>query len=99
VTWGEERSGTCDSLPLVPGDKVVVLGLVTTSTSRVEPLEQIEARLGETSSVMDAERRRVSRGRLHPVPACSCPALPAKHPQVTQGGPAAQDDLAVARAE
>jgi len=58
----------------------VVLGLVTTKISRIEPLEQIGARLGEASSVMDAERRGVSRGRLHPVRACSCPVLPAKDP-------------------
>jgi len=32
----------------------VVLGLVTTKISRIEPLEQIGARLGEASSVMDA---------------------------------------------
>jgi len=53
-------SGTFDPLRLVPGDKVVVLGLVTTKTSRVEPLAQIDARLREARSTIDAERLALS---------------------------------------
>jgi len=37
-----------------------VLGLVTTKTSHIEPLEQIKARLGEARSLVDAERRALS---------------------------------------
>ena len=47
LEYDDERSGTFDPLRLVPGGKIVVLGLVTTKTSRIEPLEQIKARLDE----------------------------------------------------
>jgi 5-methyltetrahydropteroyltriglutamate--homocysteine methyltransferase len=60
LEYDDERSGTFDPLRLIPGDKVVVLGLVTTKTSRVEPLEQIEARLREARSLIDADRLALS---------------------------------------
>jgi 5-methyltetrahydropteroyltriglutamate--homocysteine methyltransferase len=60
LEYDDERSGTFDPLRLVPGGKVVVLGLVTTKTSRIEPLEQIKARLAEASSLIDAERLALS---------------------------------------
>ena len=60
LEYDDERSGTLDPLRLVPADKVVVLGLVTTKTSRIEPLEHIGARLAEASSLIDPERLAVS---------------------------------------
>jgi 5-methyltetrahydropteroyltriglutamate--homocysteine methyltransferase len=60
LEYDDERSGSFDPLRLVPGDKVVVLGLVTTKTSRVEPLDQIRARLGQARSVVDADRLALS---------------------------------------
>jgi methionine synthase II (cobalamin-independent) len=60
LEYDDERSGTFDPLRLVPDGKVVVLGLVTTKTSRIEPLEQIQARLLEASSLVDAERLALS---------------------------------------
>jgi len=60
LEYDDERSGTFDPLRLVPGGKVVVLGLVTTKTSRVEPLEQIQVRLREASSLIDADRLALS---------------------------------------
>jgi 5-methyltetrahydropteroyltriglutamate--homocysteine methyltransferase len=60
LEYDDERSGTFDPLRLVPADKVVVLGLVTTKTSQVEPLAQIKARLREASSLVDAERLALS---------------------------------------
>ena len=60
LEYDDERSGTFEPLRLVPGDTVVVLGLVTTKTSRVEPLDQIQARLGQARSVIDAERLALS---------------------------------------
>ena len=60
LEYDDERSGTFDPLRLVPGGKVVVLGLVTTKTPRIEPLEQIKARLDEASSLIDAERLALS---------------------------------------
>lgn len=60
LEYDDERSGTFDPLRLVPADKVVVLGLVTTKSSRIEPLEQIKARLREASSQIAAERLALS---------------------------------------
>jgi len=60
LEYDDERSGTFDPLRLVPDGKVVVLGLVTTKTSQIEPLEQIKARLREASSLIDAERLALS---------------------------------------
>jgi 5-methyltetrahydropteroyltriglutamate--homocysteine methyltransferase len=60
LEYDDERSGTFDPLRLVPADKVVVLGLVTTKNSRVESLDQIRARLGQARSVVDAERLALS---------------------------------------
>ena len=60
LEYDDQRSGTFDPLRLVPADKVVVLGLVTTKTSRLETLEQIRARLREASSLIDAERLALS---------------------------------------
>ncbi len=60
LEYDDQRSGTFDPLRLVPDGKVVVLGLVTTKTSRLESLEQIKARLGEASSLIDAERLALS---------------------------------------
>jgi 5-methyltetrahydropteroyltriglutamate--homocysteine methyltransferase len=60
LEYDDERSGTFDPLRLVPDDKIVVLGLVTTKTSRLEPLELIESRLREASSLIGAERLALS---------------------------------------
>jgi methionine synthase II (cobalamin-independent) len=60
LEYDDERSGTFDPLRLVPGGKVVVLGLVTTKTSRIEPLEQIQARLREASALIDPRRLALS---------------------------------------
>ena len=60
LEYDDERSGTFDPLRLVPEDKVAVLGLVTTKTPRVETLEQVQARLAEAGSFIDAERLALS---------------------------------------
>src|SRR5215468_4126443 len=60
LEYDDERSGSFDPLRLVPGDKVVVLGLVTTKTSRIETVEQVKARLDEARSRVDAERLALS---------------------------------------
>jgi 5-methyltetrahydropteroyltriglutamate--homocysteine methyltransferase len=60
LEYDDERSGTFDPLRLVPQDKVVVLGLVTTKTSRIEAPGQIEARLREAGSLVGADRLALS---------------------------------------
>jgi 5-methyltetrahydropteroyltriglutamate--homocysteine methyltransferase len=60
LEYDDERSGTFDPLRLVPDDKVVVLGLVTTKRARIEPLAEIESRLQQASVLIDADRLAVS---------------------------------------
>jgi len=56
LEYDDERSGSFDPLALVPDDKLVVLGLVTTKTPRVETEEQLEQRITTASRVIDLER-------------------------------------------
>jgi len=60
LEYDDERSGTFDPLRLVPDDKVVVLGLATTKTSRVESRQEITARLEQASSRIGPERVALS---------------------------------------
>jgi 5-methyltetrahydropteroyltriglutamate--homocysteine methyltransferase len=60
LEYDDERSGTFSPLKLVPADKIVVLGLVTTKNSQVESLELIKARLAEARALIDAERLAIS---------------------------------------
>jgi 5-methyltetrahydropteroyltriglutamate--homocysteine methyltransferase len=63
LEYDDQRSGTFDALGLVPDDKVVVLGLVTTKTSRVESAQQLAARLQQA-------RRHIGSDRLAISPQC-----------------------------
>lgn len=60
LEYDDERSGSFDALRLVPDDKVVVLGLVTTKTPTLESMAQIQQRLGQASAVIGKERLAVS---------------------------------------
>jgi 5-methyltetrahydropteroyltriglutamate--homocysteine methyltransferase len=60
LEYDDERSGTFDALSLVPDDKVVVLGLVTTKTSRLEDEDVVAARVREAARRVGAERLAVS---------------------------------------
>jgi 5-methyltetrahydropteroyltriglutamate--homocysteine methyltransferase len=60
LEYDDERSGTFDALRLVPDDKVVVLGLVTTKTSRLETDDVVRARLKEAAGRISLERLAVS---------------------------------------
>ena len=56
LEYDDERSGSFDPLRLVPGDKQVVLGLVTTKGPRVESEEELERRVREAAALIDIER-------------------------------------------
>ncbi len=60
LEYDDERSGGFDPLRLVPDDKVIVLGLVTTKNSAVERAEDIAARLREAASFVGTQRLAVS---------------------------------------
>jgi 5-methyltetrahydropteroyltriglutamate--homocysteine methyltransferase len=59
LEYDDERSGTFDPLRLVPDDKVVVLGLVTTKTPGLESLGDLSARVDEAAKEIDRERLAV----------------------------------------
>jgi 5-methyltetrahydropteroyltriglutamate--homocysteine methyltransferase len=60
LEYDDERSGGFDPLRLVPDDKVVVLGLVTTKTPALERADDIAARLRQAGSLVGTERLAVS---------------------------------------
>jgi 5-methyltetrahydropteroyltriglutamate--homocysteine methyltransferase len=60
LEYDDERSGTFDALDLVPDDKVVVLGLVTTKTSRVESAQDLAARLKQAGTRIGPDRMAIS---------------------------------------
>ncbi len=60
LEYDDERSGSFDPLREVPNDKVVVLGLVTTKTPRLETPEQLMGRVREASRFVPLERLALS---------------------------------------
>jgi len=60
LEYDDERSGSFEALRLVPDDKLVVLGLVTTKTSELEPLSELGGRIRQASALIDAERLAIS---------------------------------------
>ncbi|MFQ5816383.1 MAG: cobalamin-independent methionine synthase II family protein [Terriglobia bacterium] len=60
LEYDDARSGTFEPLRHVPDDKIVVLGLVTTKTSRLETREELIERIGEASQYVPLERLGLS---------------------------------------
>jgi 5-methyltetrahydropteroyltriglutamate--homocysteine methyltransferase len=60
LEYDDERSGGFDPLRLVPDDKAIVLGLITTKTSALESAAELTARLRQAASVAGADRLAVS---------------------------------------
>lgn len=60
LEYDDERSGSFDALRLVPDDKVVVLGLVTTKTPRLEEASELTARIRQASALVGLDRLAVS---------------------------------------
>lgn len=56
LEYDSERAGTFEPLKRLPDDKVVVLGLVSTKTAKVEQAEAIEARVREAAKYVPLER-------------------------------------------
>jgi 5-methyltetrahydropteroyltriglutamate--homocysteine methyltransferase len=60
LEYDDERSGSFEALRLVPDDKVVVLGLVTTKHARLEDPAELRARVDEAAGYVDRERLAIS---------------------------------------
>lgn len=60
LEYDDERSGDFNPLALVPEDKTVVLGLVTTKSPRMETVAYLKARLAEAARFVPLERLAIS---------------------------------------
>ncbi|MBS3116921.1 hypothetical protein J4421_04985, partial [Candidatus Woesearchaeota archaeon] len=60
LEFDDERSGDFAPLKLVPEDKIVVLGLVTTKTPREETIEELKLRIKEAAKYIPLERLAIS---------------------------------------
>ena len=60
LEYDDERSGSFDPLRLVPSDKVIVLGLVTTKTSRLELAPELAERIRQAASLVGTDRLAIS---------------------------------------
>jgi 5-methyltetrahydropteroyltriglutamate--homocysteine methyltransferase len=60
LEYDDERSGDFEPLREVPDDKVVVLGLVTTKTSRRETVDELAARVREAAQFVALDRIALS---------------------------------------
>ncbi len=60
LEYDDERSGSFEALREVPDDKIAVLGLVTTKSSRRETSEDLIARIEAASRFIPLERLALS---------------------------------------
>ena len=60
LEYDDDRSGSFEPLGHVPEDKMVVLGLVTTKSSRIETREELSERIGQASRYVPMERLALS---------------------------------------
>jgi 5-methyltetrahydropteroyltriglutamate--homocysteine methyltransferase len=60
LEYDDERSGSFEPLRLVPEDKIVVLGLVTTKTPRRETTDELARRIKEAARFVPLERLALS---------------------------------------
>jgi 5-methyltetrahydropteroyltriglutamate--homocysteine methyltransferase len=60
LEYDDERSGTFEPLRFVPGDQVVVLGLVTTKTPELESKDALKRRIDEAAKYVDPDRLCIS---------------------------------------
>ena len=60
LEYDDERSGGFDPLSLVPDDKIVVLGLVTTKHPRLEDADERRRRIGEAARIVGDDRLAIS---------------------------------------
>ena len=60
LEYDDERSGTFEPLRHVPDDRIVVLGLVSSKTPRLEASGDLRARIEEASRIVPLERLAIS---------------------------------------
>ena len=60
LEYDDERSGTFEPLRHLPDDRIVVLGLVSSKTPRLESAGDLQARIAEAARVVPLERLALS---------------------------------------
>jgi 5-methyltetrahydropteroyltriglutamate--homocysteine methyltransferase len=60
LEYDDQRSGTFEPLRHIPDDRVVVLGLVSSKTARMESMEDLRGRVAEASRIVPLERLAIS---------------------------------------
>ena len=60
LEYDSDRAGSFDPLRFVPADKVVVLGLVTTKTSDLEPVDELKRRIDQASRFLPLDQLALS---------------------------------------
>jgi 5-methyltetrahydropteroyltriglutamate--homocysteine methyltransferase len=60
LEYDDERSGTFEPLRHVPGDRTVVLGLVSSKLPRLESRDQLRRRIDEAAQIVPLERLALS---------------------------------------
>jgi 5-methyltetrahydropteroyltriglutamate--homocysteine methyltransferase len=60
LEYDDERSGSFEPLAKMPEDKVVVLGLVSSKTTEIEPAETLIARINEAAKYVGLDRLALS---------------------------------------
>ena len=60
LEYDDERSGTFAPLAAIPDDKMVVLGLVTTKSPRLETPHELRSRIEDASRFLARERLALS---------------------------------------
>jgi 5-methyltetrahydropteroyltriglutamate--homocysteine methyltransferase len=60
LEYDDQRSGGFEPLRAVPDDRVVVLGLVTTKSPRLESVAEVRARVEEAARLVPLERLALS---------------------------------------
>jgi 5-methyltetrahydropteroyltriglutamate--homocysteine methyltransferase len=60
LEYDSDRAGSFEPLRMVPKDKVVVLGLVTTKSSDLEPIDELKRRIDQASRYIPLEQLALS---------------------------------------
>jgi 5-methyltetrahydropteroyltriglutamate--homocysteine methyltransferase len=60
LEYDDERSGTFEPLRFIPDDRIVVLGLVSTKTPRLEAVHDLRARIEQAAAIVPLERLALS---------------------------------------
>ena len=60
LEYDSDRAGSFEPLRMVPQDKIVVLGLVTTKSSDLEPIDELKRRIDQASKYLPLEQLALS---------------------------------------